>query len=176
MAMSVNAGNTTGGPYKVGDYYNDGSKEGIVFVVFDGGYHGKIVSLDEGDELWAGEAVQYNFTGAASRGGGMGNMNKIKKQPNWKSNYPAFAWCASLGNSWYLPAVDELLLILDNKDAINRKLNEMGYGEILDGKYWSSTEKDNEYAWLADREHRECYFPKYNDGHAFHYVRAVATF
>ena len=42
MAIGVNAGNgnktVTGGPYKVGDYYNDGTKEGIVFVVYDGGY------------------------------------------------------------------------------------------------------------------------------------------
>lgn len=128
------------GSYKVGDYYNDGTKEGIVFVVYDGGYHGKIVSLDEGKEKWAEYAVWQNATHATSDGGGMGNMNKIKKLPNWKSNYPAFAWCASLGEGWYLPAVDELKLIYQNKSIINRRLNERGYGEFADYCYWSSTE------------------------------------
>ena len=124
MAIGVNAANgdkgttATGGPYKVGDYYNDGTKEGIVFEVYDGGWHGKIVSLDESEEQWAVDAVFKNATGATSKGGGMGNMNKIKKQPNWKSNYPAFAWCASLGNGWYLPAVDELMLIYENKSTL----------------------------------------------------------
>ncbi|MBQ5888399.1 MAG: DUF1566 domain-containing protein [Bacteroidaceae bacterium] len=147
MAIGVNAGNgnngttVTGGPYKVGDYYNDGTKEGIVFEVYDGGWHGKIVSLDESEEQWAVDAVFKNVTGATSKGGGMGNMNKIKKQPNWKSNYPAFAWCASLGNGWYLPAVDELILIYENKSTISSSLNEMGYGEITSAWYWSSTER-----------------------------------
>ena len=127
----------TGGPYKVGDYYNDGTKEGIVFVVYDGGHHGKIVSVDESSEQWAVDDV---YVCAISEDGGLTNMRKIMKQPNWKSNYPAFAWCASLGEGWYLPAVDELLLIYQNKSIINRRLNKRGYGEIVDSGYWSSTE------------------------------------
>ena len=70
MAIGVNAGNDdkTSGPYKVGDYYNDGTKEGIVFVVYDGGYHGKIVSLDEEtDGLWALIAAVEKPTGAESK-------------------------------------------------------------------------------------------------------------
>ena len=35
MAIGVNAGNDdkTSGPYRIGDYYNDGVNEGIVFQV-----------------------------------------------------------------------------------------------------------------------------------------------
>ena len=101
LAIGVNAGNgnngttVTDGPYKVGDYYNDGTKEGIVFEVYDGGWHGKIVSLDYSKEQWAVDAVYENATGATSKTAGMNNMNRIKKLPNWKENYPAFAWCAS---------------------------------------------------------------------------------
>ena len=83
MAIGVNAGNgnktVTGGPYKVGDYYNDGTKEGIVFVVYDGGYHGKIVSVDESFEQWAVSAVWQIATHATSKGEGMDNMRKIMK-------------------------------------------------------------------------------------------------
>ena len=180
MAIGVNAGNgnktVTGGPYKVGDYYNDGTKEGIVFVVYDGGYHGKIVSVDESYEQWAVSAVHQNATHATSKGGGMGNMNKIKKLLNWKSNYPAFAWCASLGEGWYLPAVDELLLIYENKRIINRMLNEKGYGEIVDEVYWSSTEDvdNSDNAWLVSMfDGSPCYASKYNNRD---YVRAVSAF
>lgn len=180
MAIGVNAGNdnktVTGAPYKVGDYYNDGVKEGIVFVVYDGGYHGKIVSVDESRELWIGETVRENVTAAISKGDGMGNMNKVKKLPNWKNNYPAFAWCASLGDGWYLPAVDELILIYENKSIINRRLNERGYGEVADELYWSSTEVEEEpdcawFVYMIDGD------SNYNSKNYIEFsVRAVATF
>lgn len=180
MAIGVNAGNgnrtVTGAPYKVGDYYNDGIKEGIVFVVYDGGYHGKIVSIDESRELWVVETVCENVTAATSKGDGMGNMNKIKRQPNWKSNYPAFAWCASLGDGWYLPAVDELLLIYENKSIINRMLNEKGYGEVVDELYWSSTEVEEEpdcawFVYMIDGD------SNYNSKNYIEFsVRAVSVF
>ena len=180
MAIGVNAGNdnktVTGAPYKVGDYYNDGVKEGVVFVVYDGGYHGKIVSVDESRELWVGETVCENVTAATSKGDGMDNMSKIKKQPNWKSNYPAFAWCASLGNGWYLPAVDELLLIYENKSIINRMLNEKGYGEVVDDLYWSSTEVEEEpdCAWYVHMNDGDS---NYNSKNYIEFsVRAVSAF
>ena len=180
MAIGVNAGNgnrtVTGVPYKVGDYYNDGIKEGIVFVVYDGGYHGKIVSIDESRELWVGETVCENVTAATSKGDGMGNMNKIRMQPDWKTNYPAFAWCASLGDGWYLPAVDELLLIYENKSIINRMLNEKGYGEVVDDLYWSSTEVEEEpdcawFVYMIDGD------SNYNSKNYIEFsVRAVSVF
>ena len=180
MAIGVNAGsgnNTVNrGPYKVGDYYNDGTKEGIVFVVYDGGYHGKIVSIDESRELWVGETVCENVTAATSKGDGMGNMNKIKKLPDWKSNYPAFAWCASLGDGWYLPAVDELILIYENKSIINRRLNERGYGEVVNDLYWSSTEVEEEpdCAWYVNMNDGDS---SYNSKNYIDFsVRAVSAF
>ena len=36
--------------YKVGDYYDDGAKQGVVFEVTPDGKHGKIVSLTESSE------------------------------------------------------------------------------------------------------------------------------
>lgn len=180
MAIGVNAGNdnrtVTGAPYKVGDYYNDGVKEGVVFVVYDGGYHGKIVSVDESRELWVGETVRENVTAAISKGDGMGNMNKVKKLPDWKNNYPAFAWCASLGDGWYLPAVDELILIYENKSIINRRLNERGYGEVVDELYWSSTEVEEEpdCAWYVSMNDGDL---NYNSKNYIDFsVRAVSAF
>ena len=177
MAVGVNAANgdngttMTDGPYKVGDYYYDGTKEGIVFEVYDGGWHGKIVSLDYSEELWAVGAVCENRTGATSNTGGMSNMNNIEELPNWEDNYPAFAWCASLGSDWYLPAKDELVLIYKNKDAVNMGLSRRGY-EGLTGWYWSSTESEF-CAWVVGVGDGDTY-----DDYklSYYYVRAVSAF
>ena len=181
MAIGVNAGSgnktVTGGPYKVGDYYNDGIKEGIVFEVYDGGWHGKIVSVDESYELWAVSDVYKNATHATSKGDGMDNMRKIMKQPNWKKNYPAFAWCASLGEGWYLPALDELKLIYHKKSVINRRLDEREYYEIGEYGYWSSTEN-------VDSQNCNVWGVFMDNSYTLHFstkvepffVRAVATF
>ena len=176
MAIGVNAGNgnktVTGGPYKVGDYYNDGAKEGIVFVVYNGGYHGKIVSVDESYEQWAVDDVFRTYVRAISEDGGLTNMRKIMKQPNWKKNYPAIAWCASLGEGWYLPALDELKLIFKNKNIINRKLNSKGYAGIHGGDYWSSTEEANHRVWITNELDSPNGYPKNYEMH----VRAVSAF
>lgn len=181
MAIGVNAANgdkgttATGGPYKVGDYYNDGTKEGIVFEVYDGGWHGKIVSLDYSEEQWAVDAVYENATRATAETGGMSNMNRIKKLPNWKENYPAFAWCASLGNGWYLPAKEELRLIYQNRDAINRSLNRRGYEGLTGMWYWSSTESD-EYEFCAWLVRMGSGGTLNLDKNFYSYVRAVSAF
>ena len=83
MAIGVNAGNdnkdVTEAPYKVGDYYNDGTKEGIVFVVSDEGMHGKIVSLGECKVIWSNQKPMNKAIGATSANDGMSNMNKVKE-------------------------------------------------------------------------------------------------
>ena len=43
---------------------------------------------------------------------GMKNLHLIKKINDWRNKYPAFAWCAARGDSWYLPAIEELKLLL----------------------------------------------------------------
>ena len=186
MAIGVNATNgdngttMTGGPYKVGDYYNDGTKEGIVFEVYDGGWHGKIVSLDYSKEQWAVDAVCGNAIGATSKTGGMSNMNKIKKIPNWKAKYTAFAWCASLGSCWYLPAIEELKLLLVNtdvRDAVNSALRARGAQPLhLVGEaewYWSSSEVDSTFVWFLNMIGGEAWYDYKN---CYCSVRAVATF
>ena len=40
----VDADKITHGPYKLGDWYNDGKNEGWVYCVTDEGYHGRITS------------------------------------------------------------------------------------------------------------------------------------
>ena len=186
--------------YKVGDYYNDGKKEGVVFWVNKAGTHGKIVSMHQSEEEmpWA---VDKNFgtffnrdnpckkyTGATSKANGKQTMEEIECEYNWEEKFPAFAWCAELGESWYLPAINELkLLLLNNSvhDAVNKTLEDKG-GEKLFNKevdedseelpwYWSSTEDedDEKSAWLVDMlDGDTCNLSKFFGN----YVRAVAQF
>ena len=142
----------TTAPYKVGDYYNDGTKEGIVFQIDTDGSHGKIVSLPQSSLrlAWAQEAALTTSVGAKSKSDGNANQSKVTSRAGWQEQYPAIAWCCALGEGWFLPSEEELLLILTNKtiyQAINDGLKRAHsvpfhpIGSMIG--YWSSTELNN---------------------------------
>ncbi len=169
--------------YKVGDYYNENGREGVVFEVDATGRHGKIVSMKQSDRKWcmrdAGEE-----TGATDKSDGMKNMQQIMRIANWREKYPAFAWCAEQGDGWYLPAIEELKkFTLDSKafDDVNRTLSQYGGDRLINEEesgaiYWSSSEESNWGASLFVIDYE-------GDGDTDHdfksdsyYVRAVAAF
>ena len=179
----------TSAPYKVGDYYNDGTKEGVVFEVSADGKHGKIVSMTQSvSELrWSSDVTeQKRLIGADSRTDGVANMAVVKAISDWESKYPAFKWCTDLGDGWYLPAIEELKkFTLDDTihKAVNRTLAAKGGKKLYDkgefGRYWSSTERDYRAsggkfcAWLVNMtDGYTDYLSKYYD----YYVRAVSAF
>ena len=132
--------------YKVGDYYNENGKEGVVFEVTDRGRHGKIVSMTQSSETlqWRSDKVEKKtLIGAVSKTNGAANMAVVMSIPNWGSKYPAFKWCAELGKDWYLPAKEELLTIYRRKEMLNSQLDEKIDGELT----WSSTEYNDLCAW-----------------------------
>ena len=179
----------TSAPYVIGDYYNDGKKKGVVFEITDDGKHGKIVSLTELNEglQWTSNKIeQKRLIGCDDRLNGANNMAKVKQIAGWREKYPAFAWCADLGDSWYVPAIEELKKFTINAavhDAVNCTLETKG--EKLANKgvvlwYWSSTEGNvkshltGEFcAWgvdVSDGGTNLDYKPNYL------YVRAVSAF
>ena len=136
--------------YEIGDYYDENGKQGVVFEVWDGGRHGKIVSLDETRADWDsrvtrdGEEYKNGTrTYTDSKSDGKANTDKIMARSD-SDYFPAFKWCRANGSSWYLPAVDELKKIYNNKSVLNATLEK--YGSTLDGWYWSSTEDVDYYA------------------------------
>ena len=163
--------------YRVGDYYDDGTKQGVVFEVSADGNHGKIVSLKQSSGVYA--SVYRNRIKADNRTDGAANMKRVQAILGWKENYLAFRWCADLGEGWYLPAIEELrTLLLDESvsKAVNATLEARGATRLYDvGWYWSSTEHP-EYdhcAWLVNMDDGNTYnLNKYNRG----YVRAVSAF
>lgn len=112
-------------PYKVGDYYNDGEKDGIVFEVKSGGKHGKIVSINHSitTQIWYSGSYDDKYgkssVGTKSKIDGAKNMTKIAYLKDWRAYYPAFRWCTELGEGWYLPAIEELVTIYNNKSLID---------------------------------------------------------
>ena len=153
-------------------------KEGVVFEVWDDGNSGKIVSMTQSASAlqWSSdEAEQKRFVGADNQTYGAANMAVIKSISGWEDKYPAFKWCADLGEGWYLPAKEELLTIYSNKAAIDANLT----GQLLSSWYWSSTEYDYYdsdgvfCAWgvdMGDGDSSSYY--KYGN----FYVRAVSAF
>ncbi len=174
------------GKYKVGDYYNDGTKEGVVFWVDESGKHGKIVSLTQKELSWCTK-TQYDkkiAVGTTSRTDGKANTDKVMARAD-SAGYPAFVWCRDKGNDWYLPAIDELelLLLKDSvRNAVNKTLESWGATKLSNkddelGWYWSSTEfadSESEFcAWYFIMFHGLTYYRNKLYGG---YVRAVSAF
>lgn len=151
---------------EVGDYMEVNLGKGVVFSVDapTGSY--KIVSCGEVQAEWSTKEVE---TGAIDDDNGAYNMEIIKSQPDWETNYPAFKWCADYGKDWYLPARNELYTIYEQKSIIDSTLSANGYTS-LKRDYWSSTESSGSYAY---------YGPKINsftdDKNDVHWFRAVLT-
>ncbi|MBR0338873.1 MAG: TIR domain-containing protein [Alistipes sp.] len=171
--------------YKVGDYYDDGKKQGVVFEVTAFGKHGKIVSLKESSDSlqWVSYVGRRDgLIGASDKRNGANNIAKVRQigyWHNWREIYPAFAWCADLGDGWYLPAIKELKkFTLDSAihDAVNRTLASKGTKLANKGDYrwyWSSTEYNEFCAWLVLMYLGNTYSDlKYRSD----YVRAVSAF
>ncbi len=160
--------------YKVGDYYDDGKKKGVVFYVDSSGQHGKIISLGQVRNEWCSRA-QYEkgiAVGASSNSDGKANTDKVMSRSD-SAEYSAFVWCRAKGNDWYLPAIDELKLLYSVRDTINSTLKEQG-GNTLSDWYWSSTEEAEFGAWnvLVVSGNTDVGNSKY----CFNYVRAVSAF
>ena len=160
--------------YSVGDYYDDGKRQGVVFAVSKDGRHGKIVSLDQVEKRWC----SYNkydmliVVGASSPKNGKSNTDKVMARAD-SENYPAFQWCRAKGDEWYLPSLEELELLYKVKDKVNKTLIDKSMKE-LSGRYWSSMEISEISAWLVPMSDGGDTFNDYKFANL--YVRAVSAF
>ena len=164
--------------YKIGDYYNDGKKEGVVFEVSEDGKHGKIVSMKQSaKELqWSSDATaQKYYTGADNWNDGLYNMNKIKSISGWEKKYPAFKWCVDMGEGWYLPAPLELVAIHNNAKKLNPKLvDKISFDDYC--WYWTSLDDDKSSGETAGKIEMRFGDPNSINKSEVSYVRAVAAF
>ena len=162
--------------YAVGDFFSENGVEGVVYEVWDGGEHGRIVSLDEATLAWSKEVF---MAGATSTTDGDSNTDKVLARADYEKS-PAFIWCREHGAHWYLPAIDELAaLLLDQEvfDAVNKTLEERGAKKLIDYNLnricWSSTEHDER---CAHNVYMNSHHTNFNYKHYDCRVRAVAKF
>lgn len=108
--------------YRIGDLYDVNGVRGVVFTITDGGLHGKIVSFDKIVHLpWCKKTSMsgdiFVLIGTSDQDDGMKNMRTLEMylQDNnsltW-DNFPAFKWCRTQGEGWYLPAINEVKELL----------------------------------------------------------------
>lgn len=174
-----NPDDLTSPPYKVGDYYNENGLTGTVFYVTDNGYSGKIINKSVGECAWATGITLTELVGTNSQTNGRRNMDVITAIKDWQSRYPAFKWCADLGEDWYLPALNELYEIVKHRDIL-------GLGQYYGWAFfWSSTEVNKiEYGDFGSILETDAYIvpvaPEpplmYSDKSSVLYVFAVASF
>ncbi len=99
--------------YSVGEIYEKDGIKGIVIVLYDGGLHGLVMSLDEACLPWCTlHRKQLKKMGATNQTDGMANMHAIEKfiadnNLSW-NDFPAFKWCRDKGTGWFLPSINEL--------------------------------------------------------------------
>ena len=151
---------------KIGDILTINGVKGVVFQTTPSV---KMVSVTETTAQWS---TEYVITGATDSDNGRNNMSVIKAITDWQTKYPAFKWCANIGEGWYLPALNELKAIYAQKDAINATLSANGMDEF-GSKYrwlWSSSEFSNSNAYSIHFSYGSDLDSGKNDNNA---VRAV---
>ena len=180
--------------YAVGDYYDFNGVKGVVCKVTEDGLHGMVVSLDEVMIPWSVfRKPDLRTVGAVDRTDGRVNMQTVARYIaenglSW-DDFPAFKWCREQGEGWYLPSIDELLVLGNSfnggtrvhydrqaRNRFNDALKEHG-GKRMDRLvyYFSSTELNEKEAHTTHMDMKPPYvveIPKYNK----FLVRAVHAF
>lgn len=147
--------------FEVGDiYYNENFEpEGVVCWVNNSNIReAKIISLTgpgSYETMWycgSGNGLGLNFD-TPDREDGEGNTQKMVEYNQaqglgFTSDDAAFMWANELGESWYLPAIDELAAIAGNISKINEILPTVGGSVIgtsstFDALYSSTTEVES---------------------------------
>ena len=126
---SANA-QVSGFSHYIGETFNGG----VIYYIYkgsDGLEHGLIVSTTESIAKWQTTGVLVN---ADRSWDGVYNTNLI-------SGSPAVNYIATLGPNWYLPSLDELILLHGSRFEVNKALFTNNQTLLsLSLYYWSSTE------------------------------------
>jgi hypothetical protein len=170
--------------YEIGQYVS--SEGGVVFhrYIDNGVQYYLVVDTTDLSTSSAWSNITGTLIGATAQStwDGLSNSNAIVGQSGFTAG--AAKLCLDSTNNsksdWYLPAIDELSLLWQNRFNINKTLSGnsafgsiSGATQIFYNAYWSSTESDSSYAW----------FFYFDDGSAYdfdkdstYYVRAVRKF
>ncbi len=172
------------GPAGVGSfthYLGEAFGGGVIYHLWKdnlGQEHGLIVDITDLslNETWSN--ITGNQVGSAqSTWNGLGNSNAIVAQPGHVSSAASLCLNSTNGGQtdWYLPSIDELSVLWQNRFIVNKSLSSVGGSTPLPitGTIWSSTEWNYMYAWMFGFTDASSSFAVKTNAMS---VRAVRTF
>jgi hypothetical protein len=173
--------------YEIGEYVP--AQGGVIFHRYkDGGQENYLV-VDTTNlstsSAWSNITSTAIGSSAQSTWDGLSNSNAIVGQAGFING--AAKLCLDLvllgKNDWYLPAIDELSLLWQNRFNVNRTLSGnssfgsiLGATEIGSNVYWSSTEFNNAIAFNFSFALGQTAFQPFPNKSSVLYVRAVRKF
>ena len=181
------SGGATGGTFT--HYIGEQFGGGVIFHLWkdaQGVEHGLIVDKTDlsTSQVWSNNQTTLIGASAQSSWDGLSNSNAIVGQAGHTSS--AAALCLNSTNSgqsdWYLPAIDELERLYQNRLEVNSSLRSIGGATELkridingiSAGYWSSSEYDAGSAWYFYFD--DGYAGSYYSKDSTPYVRAVRAF
>jgi hypothetical protein len=122
-------------------YLGQDTLGGIVYYIYkdeNGEQHGLIVNHNESVAQWQSSMSEVS---AYSTYDGSVNTTLMV-------NSPAANYATGLGAGWYVPSIDELILLFNNRFTANRGLENGGYTMLnyFNVYYWTSTEGNSSAA------------------------------
>jgi hypothetical protein len=156
---------------------------GIVFWVDDTGQHGLICSLVDISSsstwsnitnAWVGSSAQSTWNGQGNSTAIMGQSGHTSSAAKLCDNYTNADYGTGIYTDWYLPALDECVLINQFRYILNKNIEVISGANILQNNtYLTSTECDiaGAYSIYFGLGPQGCY-PKTESC----YVRAVRAF
>jgi len=156
--VTITGTGTTGNPYVVNAsgggsaarYLGEEYLGGIIYYLYldaNGVQRGLIVSKTQTNTQWQST---NSLTNANRSWDGAFNTNLMTNSParTWINNNFNTGGLNAGAGVWYLPSIDELRLIFDNRSFINKWLNNAGGTLLTTAVYWSSTEDGVNDAWI----------------------------
>lgn len=155
---------------------------GVIFHLWKdstGVEHGLVVAINNQSTSYVWSNINSALIGTNAQSGwdGLSNSNAIIGQPGHTNS--AAQLCLDLvsgnQNDWYLPSIDELSLLWQNRFNVNKSLSTIAGATIIENLYffWSSTEGDGNLAWNFSFYSGTA---NYNNKFNTYFVRAIRTF
>lgn len=133
---------------KPSQWSSDKKAVGVVFYVDESGEHGWAVNMLEQSisiEMCTSEYYMSKlpFLTQSERINRDGQQNtQIIRNSGGKSAFPA-AHRVDFENGWYIPAIDQLMVLIGRKDGVvNKSIKLIDGDPITYSSYWSSTQYD----------------------------------
>jgi hypothetical protein len=173
-------GGANGNAHFIGESYGGG----VVFQLWKdnlGNEHGLIVDIADlsASQSWCYFSFGNTLIGAGSSWDGASNSNAIVSVISGSS---AAKLCVNSSRGgmtgWYLPSIDEMSLLWNNRYYINKTLSTISGATLLSisNGYWTSNEYDQTHAWFFDFRSGAPIYDYNVTKPSYQYVRAIRAF